>query len=96
MGRLRVLTTTHWRPVSALRRVDLRLYCLSLGLGLGLCLCLGLCSLGLCLSCSLFAKGLGLLLLLSSGSWRPIKRARLEIHRRDKRPCVLLLRNEGM
>lgn len=94
MGRLRILTTTHWRPISALRRVNLRLYRLSLSLGLGLCL--GLCSLGLCLCSSLFAKGLGLLLLLSSGSWRPIKRARFEIHRRDKRPCVLLLRNEGM
>lgn len=96
MGRLRILTTTHWRPVSTLRRVDLRLHCLRLSLGLGLCLRLGLCSLCLSLCGSLFAKGLCLLLLLSSGSWRPIKRARLEIHRRDKRSCVLLLRNEGM
>lgn len=92
MSRLRVLaSSTHWRSISALRRVDLRL-CLCLSLSLGL----GLGSLSLRLRGSLLAKGLGLLLLLSSGSWRPVKRARLEIHRRDKRPCVLLLRNEGV
>lgn len=44
----------------------------------------------------LLAKCFGLLLLLGARCWRPIQRARLEIHRWYKRPSKLLLSDERM
>ena len=58
---------------------------------LGRSIRLGLSSLG-----PLLAQSFCLLLLLSARSRRPIQRARLEIHGRNERAGIFLLRDEGV
>lgn len=76
-----MLVLIHLHGIGGLRRSVL----LRLGLNLG--------SLG---SLPLLADGLGLLLLLNTGSWGTSRSRSFEVHGRHKWLCELLLRNERM